>query len=214
MKKVVLMTAFIAIVMTGQSQSLEKMTWFNEPGNWSIEKGKLQMDVTPQSDYWRNTRHGFVVDDAPFYYTERGGEFEVVVKVTGEYKTRFDQMGLMLRVDEKHWLKSGIEYVNGKMNFSAVITNENSNWSIIPLESNPKSIWIKAIREKDAVEISYSTDGKNFIVSNEVYLPQHRPVKVGLMAASPDGEGFNALFEDFKISHHPDKVRLEWLNQQ
>jgi regulation of enolase protein 1 (concanavalin A-like superfamily) len=214
MKIVVFIAAFIATVVTGQAQNLEKMSWFNEPENWSIEKGKLLIDVTPQSDYWRNTRHGFVVDDAPFYYTEQGGEFEAVVKITGEYKSRFDQMGLMLRIDEQHWLKTGIEYVNGVVNFSAVITNENSNWSIMPLKSNPKSIWIKAIREKNAIEVSYSIDGKNFTVSNEVYLPQHKPVKVGMMAASPDGIGFKAVFEEFKITHHPDKIRLEWLNQQ
>jgi regulation of enolase protein 1 (concanavalin A-like superfamily) len=214
MKIVVFIAAFIATVVTGQAQDLEKMSWFNEPENWSIEKGKLTIDVTPQSDYWRNTRHGFVVDDAPFYYTEQGGEFEAVVKITGEYKSRFDQMGLMLRIDEQHWLKTGIEYVNGVVNFSAVITNENSNWSIMPLKSNPKSIWIKAIREKNAIEVSYSIDGKNFTVSNEVYLPQHKPVKVGMMAASPDGIGFKAVFEEFKITHHPDKIRLEWLNQQ
>ena len=132
MKKLVLLSLLITTVLMGHAQSLEKMNWFNEPESWRIDSDKLIMEVTPQSDYWRNTRHGFMVDDAPFYYAEQGGEFEVVVKITGEYKFRFDQMGLMLRVDEQHWLKTGIEYVNGVMNFSAVITNENSNWNIIP----------------------------------------------------------------------------------
>lgn len=213
MRKVMIIAALLTTVVVSSAQSLEKMAWFNEPAKWSIENERLQMDVTPQSDYWRYTRHGFVVDDAPFYYSERGGEFEVVVKITGEYRSRFDQMGLMLRVDEKHWLKTGIEYVNGVMNFSAVITNENSNWNIIPIPGNPKSIWIKAIREKNAVEISYSLNGEDFTVSNEVYLPNHKPVKVGMMAASPDGNGFNAVFEEFRITHHPDKIRLDWLNQ-
>ncbi|GFI67710.1 hypothetical protein IMSAG192_01243 [Muribaculaceae bacterium] len=51
-------------------QTLEKMNWFNEPAQWNINEGKLSMQVTPQSDYWRISHYGFTVDDAPFYYAE------------------------------------------------------------------------------------------------------------------------------------------------
>lgn len=54
------------------------------------------MQVTPQSDYWRISHYGFTVDDAPFLYTTRGGEFEVKVKISGDYKVCFDQAGLRL----------------------------------------------------------------------------------------------------------------------
>lgn len=80
-------------------QRLEKMNWFNEPAQWNISGGKLSMDVTPQSDYWRISHYGFTVDDAPFYYAEYGGEFEAKVKVSGDYKVRFDQAGMMIRID-------------------------------------------------------------------------------------------------------------------
>lgn len=43
------------------------------------------------------------------------------------------------------------------------------------------------------------------------WLEDHVPVKVGLMAACPDGEGFTARFEQFKVKHLPDARRLEWL---
>lgn len=35
----------------------------------------------------------------------------------------------------------------------------------------------------------------------------------GMMAASPDGEGFKAKFEHFQIKHLPDQRRLEWLEK-
>jgi regulation of enolase protein 1 (concanavalin A-like superfamily) len=34
---------------------------------------------------------------------------------------------------------------------------------------------------------------------------------VGMMAASPDGNGFKAVFEDFEIKHLPDLKRKQWL---
>lgn len=196
-----------------QGQSLEKMQWFNEPQEWEIDGSELQMQVTPQSDYWRKTHYGFTVDDGPFYYGLYGGEFEVNVKIEGDYKTRYDQMGLMLRIDEEHWIKTGIEYVDGVYNFSSVVTNEYSSWSVIALEEQPKAVWIKAVRRHDGVEIFYSLDGKHYTLSNLAYFPEYREVKVGMMAASPDGDGFKATFSDFSVKHLPDARRLEWLEK-
>ena len=187
------------------------MNWLNEPDKWKVLNDKLEMFVTPQSDYWRKTHYGFTVDDGPFYYTTRGGEFEASLKITGDYKSRYDQMGMMLRIDEENWIKTGIEYVDGKYNYSTVITNINSSWNVIELTESPKSVWIKVIKQLDALEIYYSLDGKNFKMSNLCYFRNNKPVMVGMMAASPDGNGFKAIFENFKVTHLPDLKRLEWL---
>ncbi len=137
MKKQVLSFLLALLAGNGMAQSLEKMIWFNEPEQWKIENKTLTMSVTPQSDYWRISHYGFTVDDAPFYYTTYGGEFEVKVKITGDYKVRFDQAGLMLRIDHENYIKAGIEYVDGKYNLSAVVTHKTSDWSVITLDVIP-----------------------------------------------------------------------------
>ena len=81
-------------------------------------------------------------------------------------------------------------------------------------EEKPGAVWIKAIRRKDAVEIFYSLNGTDYKLSNLAYLANHKPVMVGMMAASPDGDGFKAKFEDFSVKHLPDLRRLEWLEEQ
>lgn len=188
------------------------MLWYNQPKTWAVENNKLSMYVTAQTDYWRKTHYGFIVDDGPFLYQLIGGEFEVKVKITGEYKTRFDQMGIMIRIDEKTWVKSGVEFVNGKINISTVVTNEFSDWSIIETPHSTLSLWIKAIRKLDAIEFFYSVDDITYTMTRLAYFPEHKPVLVGMTAASPDGDGFNAIFEDFEIKHLPDTTRLKWLN--
>lgn len=211
MKKLILGFCALFLIQKFSSQSLEKMTWFNEPEKWEIKNNSLSMFVTPQSDYWRVSHYGFTVDDAPFYYTTYGGEFEAKVKITGSYKARFDQMGLMLRTDQEHYIKAGVEFVDGKYNLSTVVTHNKSDWSVITLEKTPPVIWIKAVRRLDAVEIFYSFDDKNYIMMRNAPLQDNTPVMVGLMAACPDGEGFNAVFENFKVKHLPDQRRLKWL---
>ena len=193
------------------AQSLEKMLWFNEPEQWEISEDKLSMYVTPHSDYWRIAHYGFTVDDAPFYYATYGGEFEVKVKVSGNYKTRFDQAGLMLRIDHENYIKTGIEYVDGKYNISTVVTHHTSDWSVIELDKAVPYLWIKAVRRLDAVEVFYSLDDKNYKMIHTAWMQDNIPMKVGLMAASPDGNGFEASFENFDVKHLPDMRRQEWL---
>lgn len=211
MKKLFLGFCTLILIQKLSSQTLEKMTWFNEPEKWEVKNNSLSMFVTPQSDYWRVSHYGFTVDDAPFYYTTYGGEFEAKVKITGNYKARFDQMGLMLRTDKEHYIKAGVEFVDGKYNLSTVVTHNKSDWSVITLDKTPPAVWIKAVRRLDAVEIFYSFDDKNYIMMRNAPLQDNTPVMVGLMAASPDGQGFNAVFENFKVKHLPDERRLKWL---
>lgn len=202
---------FFVVSTIVSAQTLEKMQWFNEPENWTIENETLTMDVTPQSDYWRISHYGFTVDDAPFLYTTRGGEFEVKVKISGEYKERFDQAGLMIRIDKENYIKTGIEFVDGKYNLSTVVTHTTSDWSVIELDKPVEFVWIKAVRRLDAVEIFYSFDDKHYTMMRNCWLQDNTPVMVGMMAACPDGKGFKATFSDFKIKHLPDQRRMEWL---
>lgn len=171
------------------------------------------MSVTPKSDYWRISHYGFTVDDAPFYYSLQGGEFETKVKISADYKVRFDQSGLMLRVDHENYIKAGIEYVDGKYNLSTVVTHKTSDWSVITLDKPVPYVWIKAVRRLDAIEVFYSFDDKDYIMMRNAWMQDNRPIMVGLMAACPDGDGFTAKFENFSIKHLPDQRRTEWLKQ-
>ncbi|RYE21805.1 MAG: DUF1349 domain-containing protein [Sphingobacteriales bacterium] len=205
-----------AMLFTGTlySQNLNNMQWFNQPEKWEIGKdGSLSIFVTPATDYWRITHYGFTVDDAPFYYGTYGGEFEVKVKIEGDYKQRFDQMGLMLRADHENWIKAGIEFVDGKYNVSAVVTHKTSDWSVIELQTIPPAVWIKAVRRLDAIELFYSFDDVKYTLMRVAHMQDNAPLKVGMMGASPDGKGFKAVFKNFKLTPLPDKRRLEWLEK-
>lgn len=203
------------VAQQASAQKLDKMQWFNEPEQWEVRNpNTFVMQVPAKTDYWRITHYGFTVDDAPFYYNTYGGEFEVKVKITGNYRTTFDQMGLMLRTDHKNWIKTGVEFVDGKQCVSTVVTHNTSDWSVIELDKAPRSLWFKAVRKLDGVEVFYSFDDKKYTMVRTCYLEDNCPVQVGIMGASPDGEGFEAIFEDFKVKQLPDTRRMQWAEQQ
>ena len=213
MRKFILSAALLLCVAALNAQTLEKMQWFNEPEFWEIKDGDLTMDLTPQSDYWRISHYGFTVDDAPFLYTTRGGEFEAKIKISGDYKVRFDQACLMLRIDKENYIKTGFEFVDGKYNLSTVVTHHTSDWRLIVLDRPVPYIWIKAVRRLDAIEIFYSFDDKEYVMMRNCWMEDNTPIQVGPAAACPDGQGFKAKFENFSIKHLPDQRRVEWLEK-
>lgn len=180
-------------------QSNKSMLWLNEPKTWSGDDQKLTVTVAPGTDYWRTTHYGFIRDSGPFYYAEMPGDFEATVKVTGDYRELFHQAGLMIRIDNKNWIKTGIEYVDGVQNVSAVVTREVSDWSVVPRNDSPKSVWLKLLRKNDFVQIQYSFDNKDFKMLRLAYFPPNVKAQIGMVAAAPGKESFNVVFEDFAI---------------
>ncbi len=69
------------------------------------------------------------------------------------------------------------------------------------------------MRRRDAIEVFYSFDDVNYQMMRNCRMQDNTPVMVGMMAASPDGEGFQATFDNFSIKHLPDIRRMEWLKK-
>jgi regulation of enolase protein 1 (concanavalin A-like superfamily) len=200
MNRLYAITACVLLIAGSvKGQTKETMKWYQEPKKWSGTPRSLSVTVDSATDYWRITHYGFIRDNGPFYYHEAEGDFEASVKVSGQYKELFHQAGLMIRIDHKNWIKTGIEYVDGVQNVSAVVTREVSDWSVVPRNDSPASIWLKLLRKGDYVEIRYSFDNKDFKMLRLAYFPPKVKAQIGIVAAAPGKLPFNVLFEDFEV---------------
>jgi len=200
-KTLLLSGLLLALGATASAQTFSKMQWQNAPKKATITDQKVQVQVDGGTDFWRVTHYGFIRDNGHFYYQEQEGDFMAKVKISGQYKELYDQAGLMIRLDEKNWIKTGIEYVKGVQNVSAVVTREVSDWSVVPRQDSPKTVWLTLLRKGDYVEIQYSFDNKDFKMLRLAYFPPTpgKKVQIGLMCAAPDGKGFPVTFEDFSV---------------
>jgi regulation of enolase protein 1 (concanavalin A-like superfamily)/GNAT superfamily N-acetyltransferase len=177
----------------------DRMRWLNEPPTWKDQAGIVEVTTGAATDFWRRTRYGFIRDNGHCYYQVVEGDFVLDVKVSGAYRDLYDQAGVMLRLDDRHWMKCGIEYVHGVQNVSAVVTNEFSDWSVAPAAHNPPAVWLRVTRRNEAVEVHYSFDGAAYTLLRLAYLPPAAGCQAGLMAASPDGSGFQVVFEKLEV---------------
>ena len=174
------------------------MPWLNEPPIWNIDSNRLRVVTGPKTDFWRVTHYGFIRDNGHFYYEERTGNFTVQVKIDAKYEALYDQAGVMIRLDPANWIKAGVEYTDGSPHFSAVVTREFFDWSVLPA-SSPGPVWFRLTKLGSAIRIQYSTDGLSFRMLRLAYFPDAGSAKVGLMCCSPEREGFEAEFSAYSI---------------
>lgn len=199
LKGMVIASSIPTLVASAQT-SPGSAKWENAPKSWKQTGSSLVEEVPAGTDYWRTTHYGFVRDNGPFRYEMQSGNFEAKVRISAKYRELYHQAGLMIRINEKNWIKTGIEFVNGHQNVSAVVTRDFSDWSVLPRTDNPASIWMRMQRFNDTVQISYSTDGQKWSMIRLAYFPAQVPVKIGMVAAAPGKQSFEVHFDDFSIT--------------
>jgi uncharacterized protein len=176
------------------------MEWYNEAPQWEARAGVITIKSAPGTDFWRVTQYGYTYDSGHFYYQRRAGDFQAEVKFRGEYAAQYDQAGLMVRIDEDNWVKCGIEVLDEVRRVSVVVTRDFSDWSVgIAQSADSEALWLRLRRQGTALEVQYSCDGADFRLLRLAYLPASETLAIGLMCASPRGEGFLTVFEDFKV---------------
>jgi uncharacterized protein len=173
--------------------------WLNEPAQWREDDGVLSVTADGGTDFWRMTGYGYVRDNGHLYGAVLPGDFDLSLRVRGSYADQFDQAGAMVRVDDQYWIKTGIEFFEGKPRFSTVVTLEHSSWTVADLPQGTDGIVLSISRRGDAVEVRYALDGGQGDLAALAYLPPDREVIAGAMCAAPEGSGFPVTFDRLVI---------------
>jgi len=129
----------------------------------------LQIQPPAKRDFWRKTYYDPVLikDDAPFLYCTlpREQHCTVTAAFTLTAVSQFDQAGIMIRLSHSHWLKTGIEFVDGQALLSCVVTNSYSDWSTQPFADCPQQQSDKAAAVVvPECKIRVHCRGTNFVV--------------------------------------------------
>jgi regulation of enolase protein 1 (concanavalin A-like superfamily) len=178
-----------------------EMQWHNPPDEWSEADGVTRITTNGATDFWRHTHYGFVRDTGHFRYREVRGDFSAEISVKGKYKTLYDQAGLMLRHDSGRWLKAGIEFTDDLMHFCVVVTNQWSDWSLIPLPDAPHDVdlGIHLLRIGQTISIRYRLNQGPSRVARIAAFPYEDTTQIGMMCCSPERGGFEAEFRSFQV---------------
>jgi regulation of enolase protein 1 (concanavalin A-like superfamily) len=175
--------------------------WLNRPGKWAAEDdGALTVVTDKGSDFWRETHYGFTRDSGHFLGFAAPAAFTAQLRVRGRYEQLYDQAGIMVRVDERRWVKAGIELSDGRAMLSSVLTDGRSDWATGPYEHDAQDFWMRATVAKGVLRLQVSADGRTWPLVRLAPFPVAAAYRVGPMACTPERAGLAVRFSDLSIT--------------
>ncbi|XP_026324999.1 regulation of enolase protein 1-like [Hyposmocoma kahamanoa] len=186
--------------------TLSDFTWLNKPSKWKITNNVLHVTTDNETDFWQETYYHFKHNNGHVFGVNLDQNFTFTVCVEANFTTLYDHAGLMIYLDEKHWLKSGIEYYDGQAVIGSVLTNEISDWASGEFPGNPSKFYLRLTKKDDVLCVKYSTDNKTWVLLRLAPFTKTGPCLVGLMACSPTRDGLEVKFSDIKITDNADDI--------
>jgi uncharacterized protein len=171
--------------------------WLNEPPEWSAKGDRLDVVTGGKTDFWRGTHYGFVRDTGHFLGHRVSGDRAAQIRFRAKYSALYDQAGLMVRIDERNWIKAGIEFTDGQHALSTVATFGNSDWSVGALPGLADEVHLRLTIAKGALRVQASADGEHWPLFRLLPFPDCRSYEIGPMCCTPERAGLEVHFEDF-----------------
>lgn len=221
-----------------------RFTWLNEPTKWVSEMGstggdaegaggsfelrndgrELLVSAPAKKDFWSKTFYSplLIKSDASalVFPIPVGTECTITTELSYNPITQFDQAGLLVYINESHWVKCGIEYCDGSPKLSVVICNDFSDWSTQPWQTTSVVLKIHKINQSDSIVVEAAPIDSNefhFVrighlsctnMVNEI--GEKLPWQVGPYAACPIAQlGCTATFNNFSIGPREPSVHSE-----
>lgn len=173
--------------------------WLNTPPEVAPDGGDLMVTAAEGSDFWRTTAYDFIHDDGhgllrPF---EPGTAVEVSFRL--EYGSQFDQAGILVRADSRHWVKAGVEVVDGAPQLGAVVTHQVSDWSARPVpEWSGEVVTIRVSRAGDALAIRARRQDDAWQFVRLAPWPPELATQAGPYCCAPTRAALRVRFTDWR----------------
>lgn len=185
-----------------QHEMSSSLYWFNEPNEWTIERGSLI--IKPEkTDFWQKTHYGFEYDNGHCLFYKSRGDFVLSTHVRFFPKHQYDQAGLMIRVSKDFWLKTSVEYEHEALSrLGVVVTNFGySDWSTQDFDPKNNEIDLRVSKSDRDYLVEFKSAHAAWSQIRIAHLhSMDEFVQCGLYACSPIDIGYLAEFDFLEIA--------------
>jgi regulation of enolase protein 1 (concanavalin A-like superfamily) len=147
----------------------------------------------PKTDFWQATHYGFRRDSGHLLHQACRGDFDAEVDLYIEPTAKYDQAGLMVRIDSENWIKTSVEFEpGGSSHQGSVVTQLGvSDWAMRPLASYPKSQSYRIERRGSDYMVFMRLTSAEWerVRVVRLHADMGQDVLVGPYACSPTGSG-------------------------
>ncbi|WP_431894103.1 DUF1349 domain-containing protein [Micromonospora haikouensis] len=161
--------------------------------------GGLVVEPGADSDFWRHTSYGFVHDDGPALLAPLPSGSAVEVDFRLDFTEQFDQAGVLVRVDERNWVKAGVEVSDGELQVGAVVTREVSDWSVAPVPQwSGRTVSVRVSRAGDALTVRARAGDEPWRLVRVAPLAPDAEATAGPFCCSPTRGGLAVTFTGWR----------------
>jgi len=178
--------------------------WFNEPSTYHLGSG-LEIITDAQTDFWQKTHYGFQRDDGHCLLTNSADDFCLTTQVEFHPQEKYDQCGLIVRLDSENWIKVSTEYENEQHSrLGSVVTNLGySDWATQDISSAYRVMWYRISKNGADFLLENSFDGQTWSQLRITHFHrQAEQLQIGVYACSPIGKDFWCKFKSLEISEN------------
>ncbi len=189
----------------------ENFHWFNEPSRCLFGNG-LEIYTDEKTDFWQRTHYGFRRDDGHCLLAAVAGDFSITTCVEFRPQEKYDQCGLILRLDSENWIKASTEFEDEHCSrLGSVVTNLGySDWATQYISSEYRQMWYRASKNGSDFLLEHSYDGQVWQQLRVTHL--HRAfetIEAGVYACSPIGKDFWCRFKFVEIGENRWEAQAE-----
>ena len=185
----------------------EVLKWLFPPESFEmVRKDGLKIMPAAKTDFWQKTYYNPPIEKCigPVLTLEMPWSCEqwcVETQFTLNPINQFDQAGIMIFIDDLHWLKAGIECVDREPKMSCVVTNGKSDWSTQPWKGVEEvSIRVSYMRESFVVQCKLKDKWELIRISHISSLQKTQPLRAGVYCCAPTAGGMSAVFHSLTIT--------------
>ncbi|MFG1844429.1 DUF1349 domain-containing protein [Micromonospora carbonacea] len=174
--------------------------WLHQPVRAEpTPDGGLVVEPGAGSDFWRHTSYGFVHDDGPALLAPLPAGSAVEVDFRLDFTEQFDQAGVLVRVDERTWVKAGVEVSDGEPQVGAVVTREVSDWSVAPVPQwAGRAVSVRVSRAGDALTVRARAGDEPWRLVRVAPLAPDAEASAGPFCCSPSRGGLAVTFTGWR----------------
>lgn len=185
-----------------------RLRWHSQPNSMRLGAAGLTLETAAGSDFWQRTHYGFQVDSGHALLMPVAGDFQIETEVTFAPVHQYDQAGLLVRVSERCWLKTSIEFEGSEPSrLGSVVTNDGwSDWATQDIDETTRRAVYRVTRRLSDYLVEYQSTPGTFTQIRLAHLTEDNglnPVFAGLYACSPKGAGFRADFRFLRVTSLP-----------
>lgn len=183
-------------------ESIAQFKWLNPPQQYFIDPDKGFCIIPKEnSDYWHktyqtppanNSSGHALLYDVPTYIKS----WKCTIEFSLHPELQYDHGGIMVYINDTHWLKAGLELEAGAIQMSCVTTNYESDWNYLQWLSTAPTVKVAVTvkRYETVCECLVEYEDENgdwtFLRESPLRLPsKDASVSVGPMCCAPKKEG-------------------------